>query len=83
MRIKIYYRKNLKMTPMKLAAQAVHAALGLNLPPESASCSVVVLGASNAGFERVKAEFDGYLVKDAGKTEVEPGTETCFAILEE
>lgn len=87
MRIKILYRKNLKMSPGKLAAQSVHAALGLaTIHPEAKDpmLSVVVLEASDKKFEESKTIWgvDGYVVKDAGHTEVSPGTETCLAALE-
>lgn len=92
--IRIIYRKNLKMTPGKLAAQSVHAALGLKalFPQLTAMDSVVVLQASDAKFEQIKAEHkaeqfdpkvdnecDCYVVADKGLTEVLPGTETVLA----
>ncbi len=97
-RIKILFRKNLKMSEGKIAAQSVHAALGLaHLTPKAANpmTSVVVLGVSDSKFEEKKTkmnqplgkEFDltqpYYLVSDAGFTEVPPGTETCLAFLED
>lgn len=85
MRIKVLYRKNLKMSPGKLAAQSVHAALGLaKMFPEAGDPmhSVVVLEASDKKFEEAKPNADTYLVKDLGLTEVTPGTETVLAILE-
>lgn len=96
-RIKLLFRKNLKMTPGKLAAQSVHAALGLARLTFTAAdpmLSVVVLGASDNKFEEKKAELSQplgpqfdltapfYVVKDAGYTEVPPGTETVMAFLE-
>lgn len=84
MRIKCIYRRNLKMTEGKLAAQCVHAALGLaKMFPEAGDPmhSVVVLEASDKKFNEAKGP-DVYVVKDAGRTEVEPGTETVLAILE-
>lgn len=85
MKIKILYRKNLKMSPGKLAAQAVHAALGLAEIHEEAAdpmMSVVVLGVSDTKFDEAQIEHLGYVVEDAGFTEVAPGTETCFAFIE-
>lgn len=93
MRIKVLYRKNLKMSPGKLAAQSVHAALGLAswypkaLSPEH---SVVVLEASDKKFEEAKKQSlersltstSAYVVRDKGLTEVQPGTETVLAVLE-
>ena len=96
-RIKILIRKNLKMTAGKVAAQCVHAALGLaKLAPQASDpmLSVVTLFVSDKKFDEKKAELDQplgpqfdltapfYVVKDAGYTEVLPGTETCMAFLE-
>jgi PTH2 family peptidyl-tRNA hydrolase len=83
-RIKVLYRKNLKMSPGKLAAQTGHAVLGLQPIVDT---SIIVLEASDKKFfEKVKAlKTDGeehHVVRDAGRTEVEPGTETCVAFLE-
>ena len=87
MRIKVLYRKNLKMSPGKLAAQSVHAALGLAAwYPEALSPdhSVVVLEASDKKFEEAKQQVpkQAYIVRDKGLTEVPPDTETVMAILE-
>ena len=77
------------MSPGKLAAQAVHAALGLScLTDIDSEDGVVVLEASDKKFFEAldKLEEDErvfYAVADAGRTEVAPGTTTCFAILEE
>lgn len=88
-RVKILYRENVKMTPGKLAAQAVHAALGLQaatLVKDElilARMSVVVLAASDKKYEEAKAASPEHCaIRDAGLTEVAPGTETCFAFLE-
>lgn len=85
MKIKIFYRKNLKMTPGKLAAQACHAALGL--APKNHS-SVVVLTASDLKFfELIKSlkqqQIKHHVVTDAGYTELAPGTQTCVAYIEQ
>jgi peptidyl-tRNA hydrolase len=80
-RIKILYRKNLKMSPGKLvASQCVHAALGLE--DTDYMMSVVVLGVSDKKFieEIPSAE---YVVADAGYTEVPEGTYTCLAFCED
>lgn len=84
-RIKILARKNLKMSPGKLAAQSVHAALALAvITPLDPMMSVVVLEVNGAPFEKAK-EDHGLIavVRDAGYTEVAPGTETCIAFLED
>jgi len=93
-RIKLLVRKNLKMSPGKIAAQCVHAALGLNEMYENKSycydvlgpeLSVVVLEVSDAKFQEAKLVSRAgpyYLVQDAGFTEVAPNTETVLAFLE-
>lgn len=84
-RIKILARKNLKMSHGKLAAQAVHAALALAVETElHPMMSVVVLEVNTAPFERAKSEHSPIaIVRDAGYTEVAPGTETVLAFLED
>jgi peptidyl-tRNA hydrolase len=85
MRLKILARKNLKMTPGKLAAQSVHAALGLALKAQlEAAMPVVVLEVSDKKFnEAVAAHECNYVVHDAGYTEVPRGSQPCVAFLEE
>jgi peptidyl-tRNA hydrolase len=84
-RIKILARKNLKMSSGKLAAQSVHAALALtSIEKLDAMQSVVVLEVSDAKFnEKINAEGKLAVVRDAGYTEVAPGTITCLAFLED
>jgi peptidyl-tRNA hydrolase len=82
-RIKILARKNLRMSEGKLAAQCVHAALGLYKahPGEYRAC--IVLPVSDSKFAAAKAEHpEAYVVSDAGHTEVAPGTETALAFYE-
>ena len=84
MRIKVLARKNLRMTPGKLAAQSVHAALGLRAADPRPHWSCVVLEVSDAKFGEAKAAHPGaHVVSDAGYTEVAPGTETCLAFWED
>jgi PTH2 family peptidyl-tRNA hydrolase len=83
-RIKVLYRKNLKMSPGKLAAQTGHAVLGLQSIVDT---SIVVLEASDRKFFEKLEELkvggkEHHAVCDAGRTEVEPGTITCVAFLE-
>jgi PTH2 family peptidyl-tRNA hydrolase len=71
--VRILYDGHVSMTPGKLAAQAVHAALyayGIGHD------RVVVL----RGKKRHVLACDA-VVADAGRTEVEPGTITCGATL--
>lgn len=84
-RIKILARKNLKMSPGKLAAQSVHAALALACQEElHPLMSVVVLEVNGKPFEDAKLGHSPVaVVRDAGYTEVAPGTETCIAFLED
>lgn len=89
-RIKLLVRKNLKMTEGKVAAQCVHAALGLaKMNPDAADpmLSVVVLFVSDKKFNEAQAvnefPFMPYTVRDAGYTEVPPGTETVLAFIED
>jgi peptidyl-tRNA hydrolase len=79
MKLKLYYRRNLKMSDGKLAAQCVHAATGAKFPGGDMPCCV--LSASDARFEELKGRA-AYVVRDAGFTELPPGTETVLAIFE-
>lgn len=75
------------MSSGKVAAQSVHAALGLAQFDSRAldpMHSVVVLEASDKKFQEARdAKMFKYVVQDAGKTEVLPGTITVLAYLEE
>jgi peptidyl-tRNA hydrolase len=97
-RVKVLYRKNLKMSADKQSAQAVHAALGLYKLQAQDHHSCIVLGISDRKFEEKKIELaethppsdpesdlcrPHYVVTDAGYTEVEPGTQTCLAFWED
>lgn len=83
-RIKILARKKLNMSPGKLAAQSVHAALALATQVElHPMMSVVVLSVNETPFNEAKEKNNPVaVVRDAGYTEVAPGTETCLAFLE-
>lgn len=85
--MKILYRKNLKMTEGKIAAQSVHAAHGyaffVDHTATSPLMSVVVLGVSDKKFKEFQEEKNCYTVYDAGYTEIPSGTETCLAFMEE
>lgn len=70
-RIRILVNDNVKMSPKKLAAQAVHAALMLYGIPHG---PVVVLGGRPGQISKLPIQ-----VRDAGRTELTPGTLTAGA----
>ena len=72
--IKCYYRRNLRMTSGKLAAQVGHvvANLTVNKIPER----IVVLETSDLQFNEMKEKPRSYTQVDNGLTEIEVGTET-------
>lgn len=90
MRIKVLFRKNLKMSEGKLAAQVAHAVgrllvhgkAGTYIDPDDWNLSIVVLEASDKKFDEISAEKDGYTQVDNGITEVERGTKTAFAYID-
>lgn len=86
MKLKIIYRKNLKMSTGKIAAQCVHAAIGLGIADPK--ISIIVLGYSDKKYnetisELFKKGINFYEVFDSGYTEIEPNTNTCFVYVEE
>ncbi len=81
MRIKCLYRKNLKMTPDKIASQVAHAVIGLGITDPL--CTIIVLGVSDANFFEGIDNHDCYVHEDLGYTEVLPGTKTCLVYYEE
>lgn len=81
-RIVILARKNLHMSPGKLAAQAVHAALMLPASEIDAYTPVIVLMVTDRKFEEAKSRPGVIVVPDAGLTEVPPYTETVLAFVE-
>jgi peptidyl-tRNA hydrolase len=83
-RLKLLVHKNLKMSERKVAAQCVHAALGLYKKDPQEHWSCVVLEASTKKFyEAHQAHPEGYMVTDAGYTEVPQGSNTVLAWYEE
>jgi len=81
MRIKAIYVKNLKMTEGKVAAQVAHAVKNLGFTP--VDCDIVVLGVSTKKFNELIAEHDCYVQVDKGLTQVESGTQTAAAWIEQ
>ncbi len=81
MRIKAIYVKNLKMTEGKIAAQVAHAVKNLGVTP--VDCDIVVLGVSIKKFDELIAEHECYVQVDKGLTQVESGTQTAAAWIEQ
>ena len=80
MRIKVIYKKNLKMSEGKVAAQVSHAVKNLGLTP--IDCDIIVLKVSDKKFDELILEKDCYIQTDKGLTEVESGTQTAAAWIE-
>ncbi len=82
-KIYIFMRRDLKMRRGKEIAQACHAVMGLG----ESDRPVITLKASSEdsllGVERLARGhgLKSYLVRDAGRTEIPPGTLTCIAVL--
>lgn len=69
-KVRIYVNSDAKMSRGKYAAAAVHAALtAAGVHP---GLPVIVLGSSREDIERMPT-----VIRDAGRTEVEPGTATA------
>jgi len=83
MRIKAIYRKNLKMSEGKVASQIAHAVKNLGETPKD--CDIVVLKVSDKKFNEMSLNqmYDRYVQYDKGLTEVENGTPTACAWIEE
>jgi peptidyl-tRNA hydrolase len=77
MKIKAIYRKNLKMSEGKVAAQVAHAVKNLGETPTD--CDIIVLKVSDKKFKELIEENKCYVQVDKGLTELEPGTETAAA----
>ena len=90
MRIKIHFRKNLKMSPEKLASQCGHVAkeIGRMMASNARADKIIVLGVSDSKYRKLCEEFQRegilwYEQVDSGLTEVIAGTSTAFGYVEE
>lgn len=80
MRIKVIYKKNLKMSEGKVAAQVAHAVKNLGITP--IDCDIIVLKVSDKKFDELILGKKCYIQIDKGLTEVESGTQTAAAWIE-
>jgi peptidyl-tRNA hydrolase len=91
LKIKVYYRKSLKLSEGKLAAQVGHICKELGrmitntIPKEDI---IIVLGVSDTKFKELalqveNSEYTWYQQVDNGATEVVAGTITAFGYVEE
>jgi peptidyl-tRNA hydrolase len=80
MRIKAIYKKNLKMSEGKVAAQIAHAVKNLGITPIDSD--IIVLKVSDKKFDELVLDNDCYIQTDKGMTEVESGTQTAAAWIE-
>jgi peptidyl-tRNA hydrolase len=81
MKIKAIYKKNLKMSEGKVAAQIAHAVKNLGHTP--IDCDIIVLKVSDKKFDELIEGKECYIQIDKGLTEVEMGTQTAAAWVEE
>lgn len=79
----IYLDAGLQMTTGKAAAQAAHAMflwyLGQEPGTALINCNIVEL-ASEEFVDRLQSSGSRYVIQDAGRTEIEPGSTTAFAV---
>lgn len=90
MKIKIYYRKSLKLSEGKLAAQVGHVCkeLGRILPSYAKDDVIIVLGVSDTKYKELSLQYQTedlfwYEQIDSGMTEIIKGTPTCFGYIAE
>lgn len=82
MKTYIFIRRDLKMRRGKEIAQACHAVLNLGVP-DGPIITFQCDDLDSLAHVAIEAGLNGwhhYIVRDAGRTEVEPGTETCIAV---
>jgi peptidyl-tRNA hydrolase len=86
LKIKVIYRKNLKMSEGKVAAQVSHAIIGLDkiiLNKITIDCTIIVLKVSDRKFfELTQINKNCYIQHDWGLTEVKEGEPTAAAWIE-
>jgi peptidyl-tRNA hydrolase len=80
MKIKVIYRKNLKMSEGKVAAQVAHVVIGLGV--SDPTCTIVVLKVSDKKFNELITTEGCYVHHDYGYTEVDAGEATCAGWIE-
>ena len=80
MKIKVIYKKNLKMSEGKVAAQVAHAVKNLGITP--IDCDIIVLKVSDKKFEELIIQNKCYIQTDKGLTEVKKDTQTAAAWIE-
>ena len=81
MRIKAIYKKNLKMSEGKVAAQIAHAVKNLGITPVDSD--IIVLKVSDKKIDELVSQHECYIQIDKGLTEVETGTQTAAAWIEQ
>lgn len=91
MKIKVYYRRNLKLSPAKLAAAVGHVTKELGYKwselgeyPTPEDDIIIVLKASDSKFQEIMSDITiqegivSHLHVDKGLSEVDPNTEIAF-----
>ncbi len=81
MRVKAIYRKNLKLTEGKVAAQISHAVIGLGI--NDPLCTIIVLSVRDRKFFDLISLKNCYVHYDYGYTQVEENEPTAAAWIEE
>lgn len=87
--VNIGIRKSLQMSTGKAAAQSAHALFAWLTEEQgerierwlSAHAPVGIQHLSDEDFERLRAQAAGPVIQDAGRTEIEPGSETAFVYM--